>query len=137
MGMPTIGHIRAFTLRGAGTEYHDQGRAHRIDDHIATPMSRYPEYRTSRQSFGLNVLGALVVEVEASDGTVGFSVTTGGDLGCWIVEMHLAHFVEGRQVTAGSGRWPMCTASSSCRMGPPSIATTSSSRATTAPSPNS
>ena len=39
-------------------------------------MARYPEYRASRQSFGINVLGTLVVELEASDGTVGFAVTT-------------------------------------------------------------
>jgi hypothetical protein len=96
MAMPTIRHVRAFTLRGAGADYHDQGREHWIDDHIATPMAKYPEYRQSRQSFGLNVLGTLVVEVEASDGTVGFAVTTGGDLGCWIVEKHLARFIEGR-----------------------------------------
>ena len=29
------------------------------------PMSRYPEYRQSRRSFGINVLGTLVVEIEA------------------------------------------------------------------------
>ena len=99
MAMPTIRHVRAFTLRGAGADYHDQGADHWIDDHIATPMAKYPQYRQSRQSFGLNVLGTLVVEVEASDGTVGFAVTTGGDLGCWIVEKHLARFVEGQKVT--------------------------------------
>jgi len=62
-------------------------------------MRKSPEYRQSRQSFGLNVLGTLVVEIEASDGTVGFSVTTGGELGCWIVEKHLARFIEGAKVT--------------------------------------
>jgi len=97
--MPTIKRVSAFTLRGGGADYHDQGGNHWIDDHIATPMSKYPEYRQSRQSFGLNVLGTLVVEIEASDGTVGFSVTTGGELGCWIVEKHLARFIEGAKVT--------------------------------------
>jgi L-rhamnonate dehydratase len=105
MGIPTIRHIRAFTLRGAGADYHDQGADHWIDDHIATPMAKYPEYRQSRQSFGLNVLGTLVVEVEASDGSVGFAVTTGGELGCWIVEKHLARFVEGRAVTEIEKIW--------------------------------
>ena len=99
MLMPTIKYIRAFTLRGAGADYHDQSADHWIDDHISTPMAKYPQYRQSRQSFGLNVLGTLVVEVEASDGTVGFAVTTGGELGCWIVEKHLARFVEGQKVT--------------------------------------
>ena len=97
--MPTIKRVSAFTLRGGGADYHDQGGNHWIDDHIATPMSKYPEYRQSRQSFGLNVLGTLVVEIEASDGTVGFSVTTGGELGCWIMEKHLARFIEGAKVT--------------------------------------
>ncbi|MEP6874163.1 MAG: L-rhamnonate dehydratase, partial [Burkholderiales bacterium] len=45
MSMPTIKHIRAFTLRGAGADYHDQGADHWIDDHISTPMAKYPEYR--------------------------------------------------------------------------------------------
>ena len=81
MSMPTIKHVRAFTLRGGGADYHDQSDGHWIDDNIATPMSKYEDYRQSRRSFGLNVLGTLVVEIEASDGTVGFSVTTGGELG--------------------------------------------------------
>jgi L-rhamnonate dehydratase len=95
----TIKHIRAFTVRGGGADYHDQDDGHWIDDHIATPMSKYPEFRASRQSFGINVLGTLVVEVEASDGTVGFGVTTGGEIGAYIVEKHFARFIEGRAVT--------------------------------------
>jgi len=83
-------------VRGGGGDYHDQGEGHWIDDHIATAMSRYPEYRQSRQSFGINVLGTLVVEIEASDGTVGFAVTTGGEPAAYIVEKHLARFLEGR-----------------------------------------
>lgn len=94
-----IRRVRAYTLRGGGADYHDQDAGHWIDDHIATPMSVYPEYRQSRQSFGLNVLGTLVVEIEADDGTVGFAVTTAGELGAFIVEKHLARFVEGARVT--------------------------------------
>ena len=45
------------------------------------------------------MLGTLVVEVEADDGTVGFGVTTAGEPGAWIVERHLARFLEGAQVT--------------------------------------
>jgi L-rhamnonate dehydratase len=94
-----IRQVRAYTLRGGGADYHDQNTGHWIDDHIATPMSVYPEYRQSRQSFGINVLGTLVVEIEADDGTVGFAVTTAGELGAFIVEKHLARFVEGARVT--------------------------------------
>jgi L-rhamnonate dehydratase len=99
MNTPTLKHVRAFTVRGGGADYHDQAGAHWIDDHIATPMSKYPAYRQSRRGFGLNVLGTLVVEVEASDGTVGLAVTTGGEPAAWIVEKHLARFVEGQKVT--------------------------------------
>jgi L-rhamnonate dehydratase len=105
MPTPTIKQIRAFTVRGGGADYHDQDGGHWIDDHIATPMSRYPEYRDSRQSFGINVLGTLVVEVEASDGTIGFGVTTGGEVGAYIVEKHFARFVEGRAVTDVELMW--------------------------------
>jgi len=99
MSMPVVRHVRAFTVRGGGADYHDQDDGHWIDDHIATPMARYPEYRASRRSFGINVLGTLVVEIEASDGTVGFAVTTGGELGAFIIERHLARFIEGACVT--------------------------------------
>ena len=81
MSVPRIRHVRASVVRGGGADYHDQGAGHWIDDHISTPMVAYPEYRQSRQSFGINVLGTLVVEIEADDGTTGFAVTTGGELG--------------------------------------------------------
>ena len=59
MSPPTIRHIRASVVRGGaeggGGDYHDVGEGHWIDDHIATPMARYPEYRASRRSFGINV----------------------------------------------------------------------------------
>lgn len=99
MSTPTIKHLRAYTVHGGGADYHDQSGVHWIDDHIATPMSKYPAYRQSRRAFGINVLGTLVVEVEASDGNMGFAVTTGGEPAAWIVEKHLARFVEGQQIT--------------------------------------
>jgi L-rhamnonate dehydratase len=105
MGMPIIKHVRAFVVRGGGADYHDQADGHWIDDHIATPMARYPEYRQSRRSFGIDVLGTLVVEIEASDGTVGFAVTTGGEIGAFIVERHLARFLEGQRVTDIEKMW--------------------------------
>ena len=108
MTVPRIRHVRAFVARGGGADYHDQASGHWIDDHIATPMARYPQYRQSRQSFGINVLGTLVVEVEADDGTTGFAVTTGGEIGAWIVERHLARFVEGAPVTDIEKIWDQC-----------------------------
>ena len=105
MAMPTIKAVRAYTVRGGGADYHDQEGYHWIDDHIATPMARYEEYRQSRRSFGINVLGTLVIEVEASDGNVGLGVTTAGEIGAFIVERHLSRFLIGRQVTEIEKIW--------------------------------
>jgi L-rhamnonate dehydratase len=106
MTTPKIAQVRAFTVgAGGGADYHDQQGYHWIDDHIATPMSRYPGYEESRRSFGLNVLGTLVVQVEADDGTTGFGVTTAGEPGAWIVERHLARFLEGALVTDVEKIW--------------------------------
>ena len=105
MAAPTIRNVRAYVARGGGADYHDQAKGHWIDDHIATPMAKYPPYRASRQSFGVNVLGTLVVELEASDGTVGFGVTAGGEPGAWIVEKHLARFLEGAPITETERIW--------------------------------
>jgi L-rhamnonate dehydratase len=49
-----------------------------IDTPISTPMSRWEKYRASRTSWGINVLGSFCVEVEGSDGTVGFATGFGG-----------------------------------------------------------
>ena len=56
----------------------------------------YPQYRSSRKSWGINALGTLVVEVEDEWGNVGVGVTTGGVAGCRLVEGHLSRFVEGQ-----------------------------------------
>ncbi len=105
MANHTIRQVRAYVFRGGGGDYHDQGPGHWIDDHIATPMAKYPDYRQSRRSFGLNVLGTLVVEIEADNGVVGFAVSTGGEPAAWIVENHLARFVEGARVTDMERIW--------------------------------
>ena len=95
MANPKIRAVRAWFVQGGGADYHDQGSGHWIDDHIATPMAKYPAYRASRQSFGLNVLGTLVVEVEADNGVTGFAVSTGGEPAAWIVQHHLSRFLLG------------------------------------------
>jgi len=95
---PVVTAIRAWTVTGGGADYHDQAEGHWIDGPIATPMSRYPEYRAHRRSFGLNVLGTVAIEVDASDGSTGLGLTTGGVPAAWIVENHLARFVEGAPV---------------------------------------
>ena len=41
-------------------------------------MSRWEKYRASRTSWGINVLGSFCVEIEGTDGTVGFATGFGG-----------------------------------------------------------
>ena len=107
MSLPKIKEIRAYfmggatgsvSMHGGGGDYMDQQGKHWIDDHIATPMSKYKEYEQSRKSFGINVLGTLIVVIEADNGQTGFAISTGGLIGCFIVEKHLNRFVEGREV---------------------------------------
>lgn len=105
MAKTKIRQIRAYVVRDGGGDYHDQKPGHWIDDHIASPMAKYPEYRQSRQAFGLNVLGTLVVEIEADNGVIGFAATTGGEPGAWIVEHHLSRFVEGAETTDTERIW--------------------------------
>ncbi|KAF9016549.1 enolase C-terminal domain-like protein [Hymenopellis radicata] len=79
---PTIKAVRTFVIAGVGSggDYHNVARGHwLIDNPISTPMSKYEEYRKSRTSFGINVLGSFFVEIEASDGTVGFATGFGVD----------------------------------------------------------
>src|SRR5258708_10815855 len=68
-------------------------------------MSVYPAYRETRSSWGLNVLGTFIVEVEAESGEIGVGVSTGGIPACWIVEHHLSRFVEGQQAANLGVMW--------------------------------
>lgn len=97
---PRVVEVRALVpASDGGADYHAQSDAHWITGtRIATPMSRWPEYRGSRTSWGLDALGTFVVEVETESGEVGFAPSTGGDPAAFLVEQHLARFVEGREV---------------------------------------
>ena len=58
-----------------GADYHAREDGHWINSTvIANPMSKYPAYHDTRSSWGIDVLGSVMVEVEASDGSVGFAV---------------------------------------------------------------
>ena len=99
MKQVTITDVRAFVLeqKGSGGDYHDREKGHwLVDTLIATPMSAYPEYKQSRTSFGINVMNSIVVEVEASDGTVGISAGQGGAPACYMIEKHFKRFLVGQ-----------------------------------------
>lgn len=91
-----IVQLRTYTLSQAGGDYHAQNTDHWIVGEIATPMSIYPQYRSRRSSWGIDVLGTIVVEIEASDGSIGFGVSTGGQIASWIIEHHLSRFIVGQ-----------------------------------------
>lgn len=99
--MTIIKDIRAFTVDSGkkSTDYTSQPKGHWITDTlVANPMAIYPEYRESRNSWGIGVLGTVVVEVELENGIVGVGISTAGVPGCWLIENHLKHFAIGQNV---------------------------------------
>lgn len=95
---PTIKTVRTFIIEGVGSggDYHNVKGGHwLIDSPIATPMSKWDQYRKSRTSWGINVLGSFCVELEASDGTKGFATGFGGPPACWLVQQHFERFLLG------------------------------------------
>lgn len=95
---PKIKSVKTYILngKGIGGDYHNVERGHwLIDNSISNPMSKFPEYRSSRVSWGINVLGSFCVEIEATDGTRGFATGFGGPPACWMVQNHFLRFLEG------------------------------------------
>ncbi|KAM0748396.1 racemase [Meredithblackwellia eburnea MCA 4105] len=93
---PKIVKVETFIpgTAGDGGDYHRQKVNHWIiDTPISNPMSGYEQYRKSRTSWGIGVLGSLVVIVTAEDGTRGVATGFGGPPACWLIEEHLSRFV--------------------------------------------
>ena len=63
---------------------------------LACRSSYYEERKVSRKSWGIDALGTVVVEVETMSGKKGVGISIGGEPACFIVEKHLARFVEGQ-----------------------------------------
>lgn len=113
-GQPAIMEVRALVsnpeIYGA-SDVHDTPNSHWIAgcprpdgkwDHVAThppianPMSIYPEYSGSRQSWGVANVPSVIVEIEDEDGRVGIGVSTGGEAAAFLIERHLSLFVKGQ-----------------------------------------
>ena len=93
-----IAEIRAYLVEaaGAGGDYHARDKGHwLIDTLIANPMSGYPEYKASRTSWGIAVLGSIVVEIETRGGLVGVATGLGGPPACFLIEKHFRRFLVG------------------------------------------
>ena len=95
-----IRDLRVFTIAPgakAGTYFKPGDSRHwLVDTLISNPMSGHPEYREKRSSWGIGVLGALVVEIETEDGTVGVATGSGGVPAAWLIRHHFARFVVGQ-----------------------------------------
>lgn len=95
---PTIQHVRTYVIGGVGSggDYHNVAGGHwLVDSPISTPMARWEQYRASRTSWGINVLGSFLVEIETSDGMTGFATGFGGPPACWLVHQHFERFLLG------------------------------------------
>ncbi len=104
-----IKDIRVYTLRpdaGGGT-YFKPGTAQHwlVDSLISNPMSGHPGYRDKRSSWGIGVLGTLVVEIEAEDGTVGVAAGSGGMPAAWLVRQHFSRFLLGQDARNTNQIW--------------------------------
>jgi len=91
-----VREVRAY-LAGAGVDFGEKASSNWMNGRIAGPLTHFPEYRESKLSWGRDVLGSVVVEVEVASGEVGIGVSTGGPPACWIIENHFARLLEGRQ----------------------------------------
>jgi L-rhamnonate dehydratase len=73
---------------------------------VAHPMTKYAEFRDTRNRSGGRDSGRIVVvEVESASGHVGVATTNGGVVAGAIVELHLADFVEGQSPFAHELIW--------------------------------
>ena len=64
-----IKDIRVWTVSKSskGGDYFNQGEQEHwlVDSLISNPMSSYPVYREKRSSWGIGVLGSILVEIES------------------------------------------------------------------------
>lgn len=93
-----ITEVRVYTVAsdGDGGDYHRQKQGHwLIDTLISNPMSGYEGYRHSRTSWGIGVLGSIVVEIETAGGQCGVATGFGGPPACWLIKNHFSRFLIG------------------------------------------
>ncbi len=90
-----------------GGDYFNQGEGEHwlVDSLISNPMSGYSAYREKRASWGIGVLGSIVVEIEAEDGTVGVATGTGGVPAAWLIENHFSRFLVGQDARKTNLIW--------------------------------
>ena len=95
-----IKDVRVYTIKpsaSAGTYFKPGASSHwLVDTLISNPMSGYAQYREKRSSWGIGVLGAVVVEIETEDGVTGVATGSGGVPAAWMIHHHFRRFLVGQ-----------------------------------------
>jgi L-rhamnonate dehydratase len=95
-----IKDLRVYNIKPsekAGTYFKPGDAKHwLVDSVISNPMSGYEKYREKRSSWGIGVLGAIVVEIETEDGVVGVATGSGGVPAAWMIHHHFRRFIVGQ-----------------------------------------
>jgi L-rhamnonate dehydratase len=95
-----IKDVRVYSLapKAKGGTYFEPGESTHwlVDSLISNPMSGYEKYRAKRSSWGIGVLGSLVVEIETEDGATGVATGSGGVPAAWMIKHHFARFLVGQ-----------------------------------------
>lgn len=95
-----IKDVRVYTVSktSKGGDYFNQGATEHwlVDSLIANPMSGHAKYRERRISWGIGVLGSILVEIETEDGATGMATGTGGVPAAWLIRHHFSRFLLGQ-----------------------------------------
>ena len=59
-------------------------------------MSIYEKYKSRRSSWGIDVLGSVICEIELSNGVCGAGISIGGEPACYLIEKHYSRFLIGQ-----------------------------------------
>lgn len=82
---------------GSGGDYFQQNKDHwLIGSLIANPMSGHSTYKKVRTSWGIDVFGSIVVEIETNSGHRGVATGFGGAPAAWIIKNHFDRFLVGQ-----------------------------------------
>lgn len=104
-----IKDVRVYTTKpdaGGGTYFKPGASGHwLVDSLISNPMSGHPVYRDKRSSWGIGVLGSLVVEIETEDGVIGVAAGSGGTPAAWLVRHHFSRFLVGQDARNTNQIW--------------------------------
>ena len=96
----SIKDVRVYTTAATadgGTYFKPGDTGHwLVDSLIANPMSGHPQYRAKRSSWGVGVLGTLVVEIETEAGITGVAAGSGGHPAAWLIRHHFTRFLVGQ-----------------------------------------